>query len=122
MNSDDLMATGQVTLATPVNDAACDGVVVDRWGRWRTRSTATSPASSGSRRSSLATPTRSPRQGIRIGSSESTCGRRTPATDAGGGTVRVTDADQPGRGLTFTVEDGKVTGFGAALDTQDCYG
>jgi hypothetical protein len=36
--------------------------------------------------------------------------------------VRFTDADHPGRSLTFTLEDGKVIGFVAALDSQDCYG
>ena len=35
---------------------------------------------------------------------------------------RFTDADHPGRSLTFTLEDGKVIGFVAALDSQDCYG
>ena len=123
MNSDDLMATGQVTIATPVLDAACDGVVVDRWGRLENEvdgyvSRKLGLAAIFARNADAVT-----EAGIRIGSSESTLRAAYPtATDQGGGTVRVTDADHPGRALTFTVEDGKVTGFGAELTTQDCFG
>ncbi len=123
MNRDDLAATGQVTLATPVRNAACDGVVVDRWGRLENEvdgylSRRLGLAAIFARNADTVT-----EEGIRIGSSTSALrGAYPAASDEGGGTVRVTDADHPGRMLTFTVEDGKVTGFGAALTKQDCYG
>ena len=122
MSRDDLIATGQVTLATPVRDAACDGLVVNRWGRLENEvdgyvSRRLGLAAIFARNADTAT-----EAGIRIGSSESALRAAYPAaTDQSGGRVRFTDADHPGRSLTFTVEAGKVTGFVAALDSQDCY-
>ena len=120
---DDLVATGQLTLATPVASAACDGLVVNRWGRLENEVDGFV-----SHRHGLAAVFARPgvtrtAEGIRIGSSEAALRAAYPtAKDADGGLVRFTDADHPGRSLTFTVEDGRVTGFVAALDSQDCYG
>lgn len=120
---DDLVTTGQLTLATPVASAACDGLVVNRWGRLENDVDGFI-----SHRYGLAAIFARPgvtrtAEGIRIGSSEAALRAAYPtAKDADGGLVRFTDADHPGRSLTFTVEAGKVTRFVAALDSQDCYG
>ena len=119
---DDLVTSGQLTLATPVASAACDGLVVNRWGRLENDVDGFI-----SHRYGLAAIFARPgvtrtAEGIRIGSSEAALRAAYPtAKDVDGGLVRFTDADQPGRSLTFTVEAGKVTRFVAALDSQDCY-
>jgi hypothetical protein len=121
-NHDDLVATGQLTVVTPVAHAACDGLVVNRWGRLENEVDGFV-----SHRYGLAALFARPdvtrtAEGIRVGSSEADLRAAYPtAEDVDGGRVRLTDADHPGRNLTFTVEDGKVTGFVAALDNQDCY-
>jgi hypothetical protein len=109
-------------VVTPVADAACDGLVVNRWGRLENEVDGFV-----SHRYGLAAVFARPgvtrtAEGIRVGSSEADLRAAYPtAEDASGGRVRVIDPEHPGRNLTFTVEDGKVTGFVAALDNQDCY-
>jgi len=121
-NRDDLVATGQLTVVTPVAHAACDGLVVNRWGGLENEVDGFV-----SHRYGLAAVfarpgvTRTPK-GIRVGSSEAELRAAYPTAEgASGGRVRLTDPNHPGRNLTFTVEHGKVTGFVAALDNQDCY-
>ncbi len=121
MNEDDLAATGEITIARPVRDAACDGVVVNRWGPTEGQVDGYLSHRQGLTAISARTRDTVTGEGIRIGSSDAELRAAYPTADnLGRGEVRVTDAGHPGRTLTFTVEGGKVNGFVAALTTQDC--